>query len=177
MKTAIFFLVCANLAFGEVVDSASNGFTVKTTLTIAAPPADVFRKLVGNIGDWWSSEHTFSGDAHHLTMEPKAMGCFCERLTAGGAVRHMEVVFVAPGHTLVMTGALGPLQSLAANGSMTIQLEPAGEATKLSVRYAVTGYLAAGMNTWAAPVDAVLRDQFTRLKNYIEHGDAVWKAK
>ncbi len=27
------------------------------------------------------------------------------------------------------------------------------------------------MNTWAAPVSAVLEEQFTRLKNYIEHGD------
>jgi hypothetical protein len=27
------------------------------------------------------------------------------------------------------------------------------------------------MNTWAAPMDSVLREQFTRLKNYIEHGD------
>jgi hypothetical protein len=35
----------------------------------------------------------------------------------------------------------------------------------------VTGYLPAGMNTWAAPVDSVLTEQVTRLKNYVERGD------
>jgi hypothetical protein len=35
----------------------------------------------------------------------------------------------------------------------------------------VAGYLPAGLNTWAAMVDAVLKEQFTRLKSYIEKGD------
>ena len=47
--------------------------------------------------------------------------------------------------------------------------------TKLEVTYAVAGYLPAGMNTWAAPVDGVLEEQFTRLKNYVETGDPVHK--
>ncbi|MEO8053486.1 MAG: hypothetical protein ABI833_24060, partial [Acidobacteriota bacterium] len=32
------------------------------------------------------------------------------------------------------------------------------------------GYLPAGMDSWAAPVDSVVTEQFTRLKNYVEHG-------
>jgi hypothetical protein len=39
------------------------------------------------------------------------------------------------------------------------------------VTYAVGGYLPAGMNTLATPVDSVLTAQVTRLKNYIERGD------
>ena len=39
----------------------------------------------------------------------------------------MEVVNVDPGKTLVLSGALGPLQSMAATGSMTIQLSAAGD--------------------------------------------------
>ena len=31
------------------------------------------------------------------------------------------------------------------------------------------------MNTWAAPLDMVLAEQFTRLKTYIETGNAVPK--
>jgi hypothetical protein len=80
--------------------------------------------------------HTFSGNAHNLSIEEKAMGCFCEKLPDGGGVSHMEVVYFAPGKTLRLSGALGPL------------------------------------NTWAAPVDGVLEEQFTRLKNYVEKGDA-----
>jgi hypothetical protein len=87
----------------------------------------------------------------------------------------MEVVYADPGKKLVFSGALGPLQSIAATGSMTMQLSPAGEGTKLTVVYTVTGYLPAGMNTWAAPVDSVLTEQFTRLKSLIETGTAVPK--
>lgn len=89
----------------------------------------------------------------------------------------MEVVFLAPGKRLVLSGGLGPLQSLGATGSMSVDLTPAEGGTKLQVTYAVTGYLAAGMNSWAAPVDSVLSEQFTRLKNLVEHGGPEPKAK
>jgi hypothetical protein len=83
----------------------------------------------------------------------------------------MEVIHVNPAKILVMTGALGPLQSLAATGTMTIQFSPAAGGTKLDVSYAVAGYLPGGMNSWAVPVDAMLTEQFTRLKTYIEQGN------
>jgi uncharacterized protein YndB with AHSA1/START domain len=162
-------------AKAEVADSAPNGFTVKITQMIQAPPEEVYRRLVRNVGDWWNPDHTFSHNAHNLSIEEKAMGCFCEKLPNQGAVRHMEVLYVDPGKTLVMTGALGPLQSLAATGTMTIQLSAAPGGSKLDVRYAVAGYLADGMKSWAAPVDGMLSEQFTRLKAYIERGDSTPK--
>jgi len=70
-----------------------------------------------------------------------------------------------------MTGALGPLQNIAATGNMRVQLSASEGGTKLEATYAVTGYLPAGLNTWAAPVNSVLTEQFTRLKNYVEHGN------
>jgi hypothetical protein len=88
----------------------------------------------------------------------------------------MEVIFVAPGKTLRLTGGLGPLQAFAATGTMTFSLSPAGDGTKLDVNYAVGGYLPQGMNTLAAPVNAVLTDQISRLKNYIESGSPTAKA-
>jgi uncharacterized protein YndB with AHSA1/START domain len=163
--------VFLTLTYATVTDSAFNGFTVKISLSVQAPPDRVYKTLVHNIGDWWDSDHTFSGDAHNLTIEEKPMGCFCEKLPNAGAARHMEVVNFAPGKGLVMTGGLGPLQSLATTGSMTIQLAPAGDGTKLDVTYAIGGYLDGGLNQLAAPVDGVLTQQFTRLKNYVEHGD------
>jgi uncharacterized protein YndB with AHSA1/START domain len=175
MKTAaalaaILLTFSPHRAAADVADSSANGFTLQTTFAIQAAPAEVYRRLI-QIGDWWDSAHTWSGNAHNLSIEEKPMGCFCEKLAPQGGVRHMEVVFVAPGKTLVMTGGLGPLQSIAATGSMSIQLSPAEGGTKLALTYAVAGYLKAGMNTWAAGVDSVLKDQFTRLKNLVEHGD------
>jgi uncharacterized protein YndB with AHSA1/START domain len=170
-------LIAAGLmpARAAVNDSSANGFTDKIELSIQARPLDVYRRVVNNVGDWWNSMHTFSGDAHNLSIDGKAMGCFCEKLPGGGSVQHMQVVYADPGKKLVFRGALGPLQSIAATGSMTIQLTPAGEGTKLAVVYTVTGYLPAGMNTWAEPVDSVLGEQFTRLKSLIESGKAAPK--
>jgi hypothetical protein len=151
----------------DVADSSPAGFTVKISLPIQASPCDVYQRLL-KVGEWWNSAHTFSGNAHNLSIEEKAMGCFCENLPNGGAVRHLEVVNFVPGKTLVMTGGLGPLQSLAATGTMTVQISPAEGGAKLDVTYAVSGYLAGGLSSWAAPVDGVLKDQFTRFKAYVE---------
>jgi uncharacterized protein YndB with AHSA1/START domain len=166
----IFCTVGAALAAAEVADSSAGGFTVKTTFTIQASPDEVYHHLI-HIGDWWDSEHTYSGDAHNMAIEERAGGCFCEKLAKGGSVRHLEVLFVAPGKTLRMGGGLGPLQGIASSGSMTIKLSPADGGTKLEMTYAVAGYLPAGMNNLAEPVDSVLTGQFTRLKNLSERGD------
>ena len=91
----------------------------------------------------------------------------------------MEVVNFVPGKTLVMSGALGPLQSMAVAANMTIQLttiaavdgRASAVLTRVDVTYAVTGYLAGGINALAAPVDGVVGQQFVRLKNLIERGN------
>ncbi len=166
---AAIILLGPGWASAEVADSSLDGFTVKTSLTIQASPDEVYRRLVHNVGDWWSPQHTFSGDARNLTIDEKPMGCFCE--TVGqGAARHMEVLRFVPGKTLVLSGAIGPLQSLAAAATMTIQLSPGDTGTTMDVTYAVAGYTPAGIDSWAAPVDSVLTEQFTRLKNFVEHG-------
>ena len=158
-------------AFPEVADSSASGFTVKVVISIEAAPAEVYRRLI-RVADWWSSGHTWSGDSRNLTIEEKVTGCFCEKLPDGGGVRHMEVVNLAPSKTLVLAGGLGPLQSIAATGNMSIQLSPDGPGTKLELTYAVAGYLPGGINKWAAPVDTVLSEQMARLKSYIEKGNS-----
>ena len=174
MKLTILFVVLllavAVNASAEIADSAANGFTYKLVLNLQAPPETVYQRLLA-IGNWWGSGHTFSGDAHNMSIDARPMGCWCERLPNGGGVRHLQVVMVIPGKMLVMTGGLGPLQSMAATGSMKIGLAPANGGTQLQVTYSVTGYLPAGMNSLAAPVDGVLTEQFMRLKNYVETGN------
>jgi len=157
-------------ANADVVDSAANGFTLKLTLTVQSTPADVYKHLVHNWGDWWNSAHTYSGDAHNISLDDKAGGCLCEKLADGGGVQHMVVVSAMPGKRLVMRGALGPLQTMGAEGSLAIVLSPDSAGTKMEVTFAVGGYFAGGMDKLAEPVNMVLTEQFTRLKNYVEHG-------
>lgn len=165
---AALFCVLAPVALAEVADSAASGFTLKIETQIHASPADVYARLV-RVGDWWSSAHSFSGDAHNLTIEERPQGCFCEKWAAG-SVRHMEVILAMPGKMLRMSGGLGPLQEIA-TGALSFALTPAEGGTKLETTYVVIGYTSKGMNTWAAPVDAVVTEQVTRLKNYIEMGN------
>jgi len=154
----------------DVADSTANGFTIKIVENIHASPADVYNRLIHNVGDWWNSDHTFSGDAHNLSIDDKPMGCFCEKLANGGGVRHAEVVLLMPGKALVLSGMFGPLQKFGAAGTLSFAISPAGDGSKLEVTYAVGGYLPGGLGTWAAPVDSVLTEQVTRLKSYVETG-------
>jgi uncharacterized protein YndB with AHSA1/START domain len=167
-------LALAGFAPAEVLDSAANGFTVKTTVTIKAAPDEVYRHVL-HIGDWWSPDHTFSHDPHNLRIEDHPGGCFCEKLPDNGFVRFMEVINLAPGKTIVLSGALGPMQTLAATGAMQIRFSPVEGGTKLDMTYAVMGYLPQGMNTFAPIVDMVLAQQFTRLKSLIETGQPASK--
>jgi uncharacterized protein YndB with AHSA1/START domain len=174
---AILALACAIApawVAADVLDSAAGGFTVKETVNIQATPQDVYAKVF-RIGDWWSSAHTFSQDSHNLSLEEKVGGCFCEKMPGGGGVKHMEVVSFAPGKAIVLHGTLGPLQTLAAAGTMQILLSAADGGTKVEVTYSVAGYLAAGMSSWASPVDGVLKQQVTRLKSLVEKGDPAAK--
>jgi len=176
-KTVLLMLVCTLLPAGmaaDVADQSPNGFTLRiSTIVRAAPPEEVYTRLVHNIGDWWSSEHTYSNDSHNLSLDDKPMGCFCEKLPYGGGVRFAEAVVVMPNKQLVLSGALGPLQKFGTVGTLTIVLHPMHKDTRIEVVYTVGGYLPDGLNTWAAPVDKVLTEQFTRLKNYVETGNPV----
>ncbi len=98
------------------------------------------------------------------------MGCFCEKLANGGAVRHAEVIFYAPAKALVLSGVFGPLQKFGAAGTLSFTITPVADGSKLEVTFAIGGYAPGGLNTWAVSVDSVLTEQVTRLKSYIETG-------
>jgi uncharacterized protein YndB with AHSA1/START domain len=166
---ALFSIACP----AEVSDSAANGFTVRLTTLIQVAPETVYDRLVHHVGDWWNSEHTYSNDAHNLSIDDKPLGCFCEKLPYGGGVRHAQVITVMPNKLLVMSGALGPLQKFGTTGTLTVLLEPMHKDTRIQLIYAVGGYLPDGLNTWAVPVDKMLGEQLARLKSYVETGNPV----
>jgi hypothetical protein len=71
-----------------------------------------------------------------------------------------------------MIGGLGPLQSMAVNGSMTFTLSQADNGgTKLEYEYAVGGYSPDGLEGIAGPVDRVQLEQLQRLQHFIETGN------
>jgi uncharacterized protein YndB with AHSA1/START domain len=163
-------LSLAGGASAEVVDSQAAGFEVKEVVDIDAPAAKVWEAM-GHVGDWWKSEHSFSGDAHNLSLDLKPGGCFCERLPRGGGVTHMTVIYIRPGETVRLAGALGPLQGTGAQGHMTWALREVSGHTHLSLTYDVGGYVRGGLQSWSKPVDDVLGEQMVRLRRYAETGN------
>ena len=156
----------------DVLDSSDSGFLVKSDATIVGTPVDVYAALTGKIGSWWNPAHTFSGDAANLSLEARPGGCFCERLPDGGGVRHLEVVYAAPGKQLRLVGALGPLQEHGLSGSMTWTMVGASTGTRVELTYSVGGFRSGGLTSLAAPVDKVLQEQLARLKRFVETGKA-----
>jgi hypothetical protein len=166
----LFIALVAVPVQAEVLDSASNGFTVRHSVMIAADRQTVYQTVVTKISGWWSSDHTVSGDAANLFLTDTISGCFCERLGEGAGLVHMSVSFVNPGVMLRLTGGLGPLGLMGAAGNMTWEFDDAETGTVVTLQYAVGGYMPAGLDTIAEPVDGVLVEQLTRLKSFVETG-------
>jgi uncharacterized protein YndB with AHSA1/START domain len=160
----------AGAARAEVVDAQPNGFQVRNSVEIAAP-ADLVWKTMISPGQWWSSDHTFTGDAKNIRLEPTIGGCFCE-IKGQGASATMRVSFVDPGKELDLWGAIGPLSRLGVAGGWTLVLTPNGARTKVTWTYSAGGYAPGGLDKVAAPVDGVFRQQLGRLKAYVETGKA-----
>jgi uncharacterized protein YndB with AHSA1/START domain len=163
-------VLLASSASADVVDSGATGFTLKTVVSIAAPPERVYRTLV-DPGSWWDREHTYTGDAKNLSIDARPGGCFCEKLPDGGGVEHGRVVNLAPGSLLRLSAALGPLQELGVAGSLTFQIAPAGGGSTLTMTYAVGGYVPGGFEKLAPLVDGVMSHQVRLLKQRLEKAE------
>jgi uncharacterized protein YndB with AHSA1/START domain len=157
-------------AQGSPVQVSPTGFLVRHTTTIGAPPGRVYDALVQQVGSWWSSDHTFSGDARNLYLDARPGGCFCEKLKDGGGLEHMRVIYVARGDMLRLSGALGPLQASGLAGSLTWALKAAPNGTTIELSYSVGGFFPGGFEKIAPAVSAVLDEQLRRFKRFVETG-------
>jgi uncharacterized protein YndB with AHSA1/START domain len=161
---ALVVLLCATAtATAELRHSEEHGFATVHVLETAAPPDMVWRTMTAHIDQWWSPEHTWSGDATHLYMDVGYHGCFCERLPEGGHVEHMHIIYFAPHREVRFDGALGPLQSMAVQGRMIWTVEPTESGSRITFTYKVFGHPEGGLIAIAPAVDAVIGEQLQRL--------------
>lgn len=167
-------------AAAEVTASSEAGFVSRNTVEVKATPQDAWKALIAPAG-WWNGEHTYSGDAANMWLDAQATGCFCEKLPpakdapAGqrpGSVEHMHVIHADTGKVLRMSGGLGPLQSEAVNGTLTITLKPVDGGTRILWEYVVGGYMRYKTAEIAPAVDSVMAEQIGRLAARLGGGDA-----
>lgn len=163
-------LACAP-AQAEVVAKSDIGFVSRNTVEVSAKPEAVWAALVVPSG-WWNGQHTYSGDAANLSLAPVAGGCFCEKLPVpagapawaqAGAVEHMRVINIEPGKAMRLSGGLGPLQSEAVDGVLTITLKPTDKGTRILFEYVVGGYMRYTTDQIGPLVDKVMLEQLGRL--------------
>jgi hypothetical protein len=153
LAPCVFAIGVIAVARAEVKETRENGFVIESIATAEAPPSS------------WDPAHTWSGSARNLKLEPRAGGCFCEKLPDGGSVQHGRVIFAQPGKQLRLEGALGPLQEMAVSGVLTFKLEPAGPGTRIKMTYRVAGTLTMESAKLAPLVDQVMGVQLGRLRS------------
>ena len=167
------YLLLASPAYAEVKTSSDTGFNIIHIATVQGSTDEIWKRLVAP-KDWWNKSHSWSGSTDGFYIDAQANGCFCElfqekgpdgKLKTVGSVEHMRVIFSQPGKVLRMQGGLGPLQSEAVTGTLTVAMEPSkdGQQTKISFSYVVGGYMRYKVSEIAPAVDNVLGDQFRRL--------------
>ena len=182
------YLLLASPAYAEVKTSSDTGFNIIHIATVQGSTDEIWKRLVAP-KDWWNKSHSWSGSTDGFYIDAQANGCFCElfqekgpdgKLKTVGSVEHMRVIFAQPGKVLRMQGGLGPLQSEAVTGTLTVAMEPSkdGQETKISFSYVVGGYMRYKVSEIAPAVDNVLGDQFRRLlKPYVPVSDDAESAK
>jgi len=181
-------LACSASAHAEVVQASDAGFVVSNERSLPGISPSAAWAMLVLPGQWWDSAHSWSGDAANMTLDPRAGGCFCEAIPPAdeggeaGSVEHMRVIHVRPGAMLRMDGTLGPLQSEALTGVLTIELavqqpEVGGSAgTAIRWTYIVGGYTRYLLTQIAPAVDQVLAEQMSRLAARLQAGGSSRRA-
>lgn len=166
----------ATLAWGasasaDVTRATDDSFVSRHEVVVKASPKEVWLALISP-ATWWTSEHTWSGDAKNLTLVPQAGGCFCEtipevdepgRFTLEGSVEHMRVVQAYPESALRMVGNLGPLQSEPVTGVLTIAISKVDKGTRIVWEYNVGGPMRYEVPVISKAVDGVMGAQLASL--------------
>ena len=180
MIRAVACLVTATLssampARAEVIATTTDGFVTRDTASVKADPLATWLALT-KPGEWWSDQHSWSGDAKNMTLTPQGGGCFCERIPVGdsgnssameGSARHAEVIQAFPMKVLRMRGGFGPLQSEPATGVLTITLKEIEGGTRILWEYNVGGPMRYKIAEIAPAVDAVMSEQLRRLRAHL----------
>ena len=170
-----FVLIAAMLALtpvstAEVTEKAPDGFMIQLERASSLPVSGVQTKA-RDIGSWWSSAHTYSGDAANMSLEPAGGSLFWIERWEAGFVEHGRVLVDMESEnaaTLRFRAALGPLQEMGVTGVLSIVSEAetdeeTPEESTIRFQYVVTGASFSGLDGIADVVEMVLTEQIESL--------------
>lgn len=159
-------------ASAEVVQTSASGFQLRSVAVLEEAEAHEAWSALSRWGEWWSSAHTYSGDAAHLTLAMQAGGCLCE-VWPGGQIEHARVLLAWPEQGLLrMNAPFGPLQAQPVTAILTYSIRTRDEG---GVEVIQTLAVGGGDETTAAMaegVDFVMSQGLTRYERFVETGAA-----
>lgn len=157
--------VVAAPASAEVVQRTADSFTIRHSVALKMTAEDAPDALE-HIDQWWSSAHTWSGDAKNLRLQLQPNACWCELMPGDDQIAHGQVVSVSD-RQVVLEAPLGPLRGRATSARLVISWPAANRGRTLTWTMTVRG---PGLGAVAAPVDGVMAEQFQRMVRFIEYG-------
>lgn len=138
----------------EVVTAKPDHFTLKLEAETPLSVEETWARLI-EPSEWWLSDHTYSGDAGNLWLDPQAGGLWREDWD-DGSVWHGTILQAQPEQTLVLSAPFGPLQGLAVTSIWTISLSPsAAGGTQITFDHVTNGTSASNLDALAPAVDFV----------------------
>jgi uncharacterized protein YndB with AHSA1/START domain len=156
----------ATPASAELIHADPSSFLVKHRL-VAPVGAEVAFDALLHVERWWGGDHTWSGDAKNISIEPRVRGCWCERWP-DAEIEHGRILYIKKNSNLRLTGSLGPLQDMAVNAVLDYTLTPGKDGTQIDMMYRVTGADSSQLDGVAAIVDKVMVEQMLRLKSHLD---------
>ncbi|MAP96266.1 MAG: ATPase [Ponticaulis sp.] len=163
-----FGLLISPLAQADVVNATPDGFELKLTRSSNIEALDQYERIF-DIADWWSSAHTWSGDAASLSLTSRDVGGQWRESWANGDVEHGRIIasgFLGGKFMVRFDAPLGPLQGMGVQSVLTMEVQEVSEiegTSEVTFTYFVTGADFQALNQIAPVVDGVLSEQIDRL--------------
>ncbi|MGB3626943.1 MAG: SRPBCC domain-containing protein [Henriciella sp.] len=158
---AIAALGLALPAAAEITASSPDHYALHHEASSDLSPEDMWERLT-QPETWWHPEHTYSGSAENLSLDPKAGGLWLESWDEN-SVMHGTVLTVIEGESIRLDAPFGPLQGMAVNVIWTISIEPEGSGTRVIFDELANGSSASGLDQIAPAVDGVKTEAIRRL--------------
>lgn len=167
---ALGLLALATPAAAEVVETRADGFRLRSVAVLETLTREEAWAALSQWGAWWSSAHTYSGDAGNLSLTLEAGGCLCE-VWPGGQIEHGRVLLAWSERGLLrMNAPFGPLQAQPVTAILTYQISERDEGGVQVVQtLAVGGGDVGGLSEG---VDAVMSEGLARFERFAETGSA-----
>ncbi|GHA20159.1 hypothetical protein GCM10008090_32580 [Arenicella chitinivorans] len=145
----------------DVIQASADHFTLRQEASSVLPPPQLWQRLI-QPQLWWHPEHTYSGNAGNLSLDPVAGGVWAERWE-GNSVIHGTVVNVAAGTMLRLDAPFGPLQERAVDVVWTISIQAHETGSLVIFEEVANGTNASGLDELAKAVDYVKTEAIKRL--------------